>query len=73
MSHSGQRGKVSVLDFQYLIGTSKGVEHRAEIHELGLFTHKEYMEAFKAAGLKVIHDAQGLDGRGLYIGMKAIN
>ena len=72
MSHSGQRGKISVLEFQYLIGTSKGIEHSIEIHELGLFTHKEYMEAFQAVGLAVIHDPKGLDGRGLYIGLKPI-
>ena len=68
MSLSKQRGKVSLIEFQYLIGTSKGIEHRVEIHELGLFTHKEYMDAFKAAGLNVTHDPEGLDGRGLYIG-----
>lgn len=72
MSHSGQKGKISTLDFQYLIGTSKGIEHSTEIHELGLFTHKEYMEAFKAAGLITTHDAEGLDGRGLYIGLKSM-
>src|SRR6266540_1568890 len=70
MSHSGQRGKISILEFQYLVGTSKGIEHSLEIHELGLFTHKEYMDAFKATGLSVTHDAEGLDGRGLYIGLK---
>ena len=70
MSHSGQRGKLSLIKFQYLIGTSKGIEHEIEIHELGLFTHKEYMDAFKAAGLNVTHDPEGLDGRGLYIGTK---
>ena len=70
MSYSGQRGKISTLEFQYLIGTSKGIEHSTEIHELGLFTHKEYMDAFKATGLIVTHDAKGLDGRGLYIGQK---
>ena len=68
MSHSGQRGKISLLEFQYLIGTSQGIEHSFEIHELGLFTHQEYMAAFKAAGLNIIHDPEGLDGRGLYIG-----
>ena len=71
MSHSGQRGKIAVLKFEYLIGKPKGIEHSNEIHELGLFTHKEYLDAFKAAGLKVIHDLKGLDGRGLYLGMKA--
>jgi ubiquinone/menaquinone biosynthesis C-methylase UbiE len=70
MSHSGQRGKISTIEFQYLIGTSKGIEHAVEIHELGLFTHKQYMDAFKAAGLTVTHNAKGLDGRGLYIGLK---
>lgn len=70
MSHSGQRGKISLVEFHYLIGTSKGIEHYTEIHELGLFTHKEYKDAFKAAGLNVTHDPKGLDGRGLYIGTK---
>jgi ubiquinone/menaquinone biosynthesis C-methylase UbiE len=72
MSYSGQRGKISVLEFQYLIGTSKGIEHSLELHELGLFTHKEYMDAFKAAGLITTHDAEGLDDRGLYIGLKPL-
>ncbi len=72
VSLSKQRGKkLSLIEFQYLVGTPKGIEHSVEIHELGLFTHQEYMEAFKAAGLDVTHDPEGLDGRGLYIGRKA--
>ncbi len=70
MSLSKQRGKLALIEFQYLIGTPKGIRHDVEIHELGLFTHQEYMDAFKAAGLKVTHDPEGLDGRGLYIGQK---
>jgi ubiquinone/menaquinone biosynthesis C-methylase UbiE len=72
MSYSGRKGKISTIEFQYLIGTSKGIEHSAEIHELGLFTHHEYMDAFKAAKLDVTHDPEGLDGRGLYIGTKPL-
>ena len=72
MSRSGQRGRVSLLEFQYLVGTPKGIEHSVEHHELGLFTHEEYLDAFRFADLKVIHDKKGLDGRGLYIGQKAI-
>jgi ubiquinone/menaquinone biosynthesis C-methylase UbiE len=70
MSRSGQKGRISTIEFQYLVGTPKRIEHLTELHKLGLFTHKEYMDALKATGLKVIHDPTGLDGRGLYIGMK---
>jgi ubiquinone/menaquinone biosynthesis C-methylase UbiE len=70
MSHSGKKRNVSLLSFHYLIGTSKGVEHSLELHELALFTHQEYMEAFTAARLDVNHDPDGLSGRGLYIGTK---
>lgn len=70
MSYSRQRGKLSFIDFEYLVGTPQGIEHYAEIHELGLFTHQEYMEACKATGLTISHDPEGLDGRGLYFGVK---
>lgn len=71
MSHSRQRGKVSILEFQYLFGTASGIEHQVEIHEMGLFTHGDYSDAFKATNLKVIHNKKGLSGRGLFIGKKA--
>lgn len=70
MSYSGQKGKISILEFQYLIGTSKGIEHETEILKLGLFTEQEYLDAFHKAGLSVVHEPKGLDGRGLYIGTK---
>jgi ubiquinone/menaquinone biosynthesis C-methylase UbiE len=73
MSLSLQKGNISILEFQYLIGTPKGIERDTEILELGLFTKKEYLDAFRSAGLKVSHDPEGLDGRGLYIGMKSQN
>jgi ubiquinone/menaquinone biosynthesis C-methylase UbiE len=70
MSHSGKKGKVSLLGFHYLIGMSKGIKHIVEHHEFGLFSHKEYMDAFTKAGLDVTHDPEGVDGRGLHIGLK---
>ncbi|MBI5933794.1 MAG: class I SAM-dependent methyltransferase [Chloroflexi bacterium] len=70
MSRGTRRGNVSLLEFQYLIGTAEGIERATETHEMGLFTHDEYLGAFRAAGLEVVHDAEGLDGRGLYIGIK---
>ena len=72
MSRAGKKGKVSLLEFQYLIGTPKGIEHMVEHHEFGLFSHEEYMAALIKAGLDVIHDPEGVDGRGLCIGLKPL-
>jgi ubiquinone/menaquinone biosynthesis C-methylase UbiE len=72
MSYSRKKGKCSDLDFYYLIGTSKGIQQITEKHLMGLFTHKEYINAFKKAKLNVIHDPYGLDGRGIYVGTKPL-
>lgn len=37
---------------------------------MGRFVDDDYLAAFRAAGLEVTHDPQGLTGRGLYIGTK---
>jgi ubiquinone/menaquinone biosynthesis C-methylase UbiE len=72
MAHAGKRGKVSLLEFQYLIGTSRGIEHISEHHEFGLFSQEEYMTAFTRVGLSVTYDPEGLFGRGLYIGTRPL-
>ena len=73
MSYSSRKGNISIIEFQYLVGTSKGIQHSVEQHQLGLFDKKDYLEAFRKAGLKVIHDPKGLDGRGLYIGTRPLD
>jgi hypothetical protein len=45
-------------------------EHFTELDEFGLFTHNEYLAAFRNAGLKVSYDRKDLIGRGLYSGVK---
>lgn len=65
-------GSISYLDFHYLVAMPTGVEYFTEMHAVGLFTHAEYLQAFQDADLKVIHDEVGLDGRGLYIGVKPV-
>jgi len=65
------RGTTSVIEFHYLVGTPQGVEHFTELHELGLYTHEEYLAAFRAAGLDTRHEKEGLIGRGVYVGIRA--
>ncbi|MDQ3459530.1 MAG: hypothetical protein M3498_09575 [Deinococcota bacterium] len=43
---------------------------RSELHELGLFSHEDYLRAFHEAGLEVRHDPEGLMGRGLSLGRR---
>ena len=68
---SEAKGLISFFVFHYTVGSPQGIEYFTERHELGLFTQEEYLEAFRKAGLEVIRDPDGLDGRGLYIGLKS--
>lgn len=70
MNLSGVEGNLSTLDFHYLVATSAGIEHFTEHHELGLFRPDDYLQAFEAAGLETTYDAEGLTGRGLYLGVR---
>lgn len=70
MNISQRDGSISWFDFHYLVATVDGVEHFVEHHELTLFTDNEYRAAFAAAGLDVNLDAEGLSGRGVYIGIQ---
>jgi SAM-dependent methyltransferase len=63
-------GHLSYFDFHYLIGTPEGTEYLLERHELGLFTIEEMQAALAGAGLEVTYDAEGLMGRGLYLGLR---
>ena len=71
MNISETEGKLSVILFHYLVGTSAGVEHHTECHKLGLFTKNEMLKAFTGAELQVRYDEEGLMGRGLYIARAA--
>ena len=68
MTISGREGRLAIMDFTYLVATTRGLEQFSERHEMALFTDNEYREAFTAAGLAVEHDEDGLLGRGLYVG-----
>ena len=61
-----REGNLSVIEFQYLVGTPDGIERFSERHELGLFTVEQHLDAFRAAGLDAEYEPEGPMGRGLY-------
>ncbi|HEU4564941.1 MAG TPA: class I SAM-dependent methyltransferase [Gemmatimonadaceae bacterium] len=67
MAHTEVEGRLSRIRFEYLIGRPEGIEHAAELHELGLFTTEEMLDCFREAGLEAAHDPEGPSGRGLFI------
>ncbi len=60
-------GRLSRLRFEYEIAAATGTRQASEVHELGLFTVAELMEAFRNAGLNAEYDPKGLADRGLYL------
>jgi len=70
MNTGAREGHIAILDFHFLVGRPDTIEYFTERHDLALFTKDEYLQAFRAAGLEVIYDPEGLMGRGLYVGIK---
>jgi SAM-dependent methyltransferase len=70
VSRSEVRGRISWLEFQYLVAEPGGIRHLEEVHELGLFTEEEMLEAFQGGGFEEVeYDTEGLTGRGLYLAL----
>jgi SAM-dependent methyltransferase len=60
-------GRLSRLHFDYEIADDTGTRRASEVHELGLFTTGELLEAFRKVGLDADYDPKGLTDRGLYV------
>jgi SAM-dependent methyltransferase len=60
-------GALSRLHFDYEITDATGTRRASEVHDLGLFTTSDMMQAFREAGLNAEFDPKGLTGRGLYL------
>lgn len=68
MGRTERDGDASILRFAYMVGTARGIVQWEDRHRLGLFTHAQMVDAFRAAGLEVVdYDPDGLTGRGLYV------
>jgi len=73
MYTSEAEGRTAILDSHYVVGTPERIDHFTERYEVGLFTHRQYLEVFQKARLEVHYDSKGLMGRGMYIGFKGQN
>ena len=60
-------GRSCRLVFDYEITDGMRTRHESEVHQLGLFTTLELMQAFRDAGLDADHDPKGLTDRGLFV------
>lgn len=72
MSVSRRDGNASILHYNYMVAARDGVRTFNEPHRLMLFTDDEYRNAFAKARFHLEYDAQGLTGRGLYIGTRMV-
>lgn len=71
MNVSQRRSDLVQIEFHYLIGTKDGVTHETEMHISRLYTDKEYVSAFEAAGFDVKLIGDGLmEPRSLFVGVK---
>lgn len=70
MNNTGVEGRISTIDFHYMVGTPQGVRYFTEHHALGLFELAEMEAALTHSGLLPRYDPQGLTGRGLWIALK---
>ncbi|MBN9502027.1 MAG: hypothetical protein BGO01_10345 [Armatimonadetes bacterium 55-13] len=70
MAYAAQDGEVSLLEFEYLIGSPEGIVREREQHRLFMFSQQDYEEALTAVGLRVDYDPLGPTHRGLFIGIR---
>lgn len=68
VSRSGRRGRLSTMEWHFLVADRKRTDHLVEHHELALFTRDEYLDAMSRAGLVAEVLPAAADGRDRYVG-----
>ena len=67
---SDRENEEAVLRNHFLIGTPDGIQHREDVHILGLFSRVDYESAITAAGLTLLPVDESGWSRGLLAGQK---
>lgn len=73
MTHHSAEGRHSRLTMHHLIGDQAGIHSFSVEHDLMLFSHDEYDDAFRDAGCVVTQVHDWPVGRGLYVGVQEDN
>jgi len=60
-------GRLSRLHFDYAVTDGAATRRFSEVHDLGLFTTDEMLDACLRAGFDADHDPAGLTDRGLFV------
>lgn len=68
---SSRRGKISILNYEFLVAKKGKIYHFSEYHEMRLFTKDEMQRAFQKAGLEAYYMDGGFRGRGLYVAKRS--
>lgn len=70
LSHSQRTGDRVPINVHYLVGDrATGVRHFTDVHEMNLFTRRQYETAFERAGCRVEYIESGRFACGLFAGV----
>ncbi|MGH7496004.1 MAG: class I SAM-dependent methyltransferase [bacterium] len=71
MNASRRRGNLAILDFHFLVGTRQGVRYYKDLHILGLFDPKRFVQMLEQEGFHARFLKNGLmKDRGLFVAVK---
>lgn len=70
ITRSSRSDNKVTLDMHFFVEWPEAPDYFRVVHEVTMFTHQDYLDAFRMSGLSVKYDEHGLMGRGLYIGVK---
>lgn len=73
VSRSWREGDQSLIEMHYALAGPDRTWAFSEIHRMGLFTTDEQLDVYRAAGFDIEHEAPGISGRGLFVGVKRPN
>ncbi|MBF6329808.1 class I SAM-dependent methyltransferase [Nocardia transvalensis] len=67
VSHTTGQGRTARMVVQWVVGEPSGVRRFTAVECFTMFTVKEYVAAFEAAGCQVEFEPEGLSGYGLFV------